>query len=525
MQCQISVSITLGSTAWYAAVQVANKSFAYNYTFTTPGDTTHVIGGKCWNRLNIPPLNIAGSSIEVREIPEQMTNFSLALSKQIVSINENFYIYLVFLKGNHMNCSVSSSSSGISQHLTYNQLIAYQQSYSNGRKAYRLFLSTNVFSLAHRIDVVCRNVWEELSDNVTFQAQIPVSGISMTVGSLVCFGDSFDVSSSLLAGAPIHKALYIDSIQIIPLDYYSINVTSNTFPLLPMAYGAAGRKNIHVRAWNDVSSLTSSTSVVRIAKTITILSDVTENFTLTSLQAKTVRPRHVLPASKVIVFAALVTPNADGYDYRWMIDNVQIALGTAPTWSRTFSTPGQYKFKLIVDGCNSKTYEQNMTVVSPIEDFSLSYIPSPEVVVNKSATISITNARQSECLQLDFGDLSTPMMHCKNYTTSSDLDCFTVGSVCQITHVYTKRGNFTVKVTASNELYERSKEIVLVAKTCYNPTLSVQGKFFFAFNLLINVQKGSFRRCNCCSLNSMIHQVPFTWIKKLEEVSMIEYRS
>ena len=474
--CQVSISETLGLTTWYNTIAAGSKSFSYNHTFVSLGDTTSLIGGRCWNRLNLPIVVLAPVTIDVRQAPKPMTNFSLELSKPIVQTGESFYLYVIFLNGTHMNCSVISTSAGISHNFIYDNLVAFQQVYSNSRKAYRLTFSSAVFSLGHRIDVVCRNILKEVAANITIQVQIPVSGISSDVPSFACFGPSFLAKYFLTQGAPIHKKLFIDSVQ--KSDYYSVHGKDNNFTVTSGLYGASGVKSIHSISWNDVSSLTSKTKQIRIAKTILSVT-VNFTFTLTSSQALSARPLHVVPTSEWVFFTMFVTPAAAGYIYHWSMNGPVVdfgqTVGTAGQY--IFSTPGAYSFRVVTDGCNNFTYDANLTVNSPIEDFSVYFSPTPEVVVNKTVLIYIAVAVNSECLKLDFGDGSAVISHCNASSDASELkSCFVANAVCQVSHVYRARGNFTIKVTASNGLFERIKETLLVAKTCYDPILTVQGK-------------------------------------------------
>ena len=447
-----------------------------------------MIGGKCWNRLNYSSeVILAPASVQIQKIPELMTNFSLAVNKTDLKTNEALELLVIFLDGDQISCNVSYNGTGTTFQFDYQTLVSFQEVYSEGRKAYRLTLPANSLSKTLPINVTCRNVWHELEKSIVVSvSQVPIQGIAIEPGGFACFNLSTLVVTSLLQGAPVYKALFVDDLK--RAESFTFNDTNSSFAVTSHMWGAPGWKQVSIYAWNDVSSTPNVTKTMRVADTITSL-DVQMNFTLSSSQGLSDRPSLILPVSERVDFTALVSPNASGYLYNWTINGTAANLLT-PDWFYTFPSTGIYRLNLVADGCNNVVYDKYLRIVASIADFSVSVQPFPEVVVNRTISIRISHAMQSECLHVDFGDGSLPMMHCKSYNSSSDLNCFSVNSVCQLGHVYQSRGNFTIKVTASNELYARSKEVLLVAKTCYYPTFSIEG------NLLLIPIRSEFYACS-----------------------------
>lgn len=381
-----------------------------------------------------------------------------------------------------MNCTVNSSTAGISESYTYGILTSDQISYSNSRKAYRRSFSTNTYSTGHKIQVACRTVIKEVIDVISIEVQIAISGSTLTIPNFACHGTTINVQSLVSKGKPVTKELLVNSIK--KLDYPSSLTKDNTFALDASSYGNPGWKGVQVDVWNDV------TGKQRVDKTIRIASSISKvtlqiGFTLSSSQALPDRPYLVVPTNEVIEFNATVTPQNIGYMYSWTIglmvsgSSPTTSQTTVPTFSRTFTSVGSWSFRLVVDGCNNVSLERNLTVIAMIADFSLTTNPTPEVVVNLTTTILITYAQHAECLTLDFGDGTSVMKNCKNNTTPHDLNCFTSGSSCNVAHVYRNRGTFKVKVTATNDLFQRVKEVLVTGKTCSNPVVVMQGMFVF----------------------------------------------
>ena len=95
--------------------------------------------------------------------------------------------------------------------------------------------------------------------------------------------------------------------------------------------------------------------------------------------------------------------------------------------------------------------------------------------VNKNTLITITHAKHSECLELDFGDGSPNITQCQSHITLPSFNCFTNESLCTTTHVYRASGLYTIKVVASNRLFAKTVTINIAAKVCVNPTFTVKG--------------------------------------------------
>ena len=370
-----------------------------------------------------------------------------------------------------MACNITSVSAGILKRLTYTELLTYQQSYTLGRKAYVLPLSTNIASKSHHINVICRNVISEVNNNISIQAQVPIADLSINFARFLCHNDTFNVATTLSQGTLIYKFLAIDSVPV--LDSYSDNVTSSMFAISPKLYGSPGWKQVTVRAWNNVSSLT-STAAVRIAENITGL-NVLINFTMSSSQALGNRPDFIVPVHECINFTAVVSPNASGYLYNWSINSNGTQVQTTDRfWFYNFTTLGKHTLNLTVDGCNKLSYSAVLTVLSPVDDFPVTLNPFPIAVVNKTVLLTLTVPAHSECMQFDFGDGTAAARRCKQDSIITH-ECDIPFAKCAPYHVFGSSGNYTISVTASSALYALRKEFHVTAKSCHKPVIHIQG--------------------------------------------------
>lgn len=449
--------------------QVPDRIFNYTSSFTSSTFSARVFGF-CSNRINIPEVRL-DVTIHLKWLPEVISNFSLELDNRITSNGSSFNLYLIFSKGNNMGCNVTSISAGILKRLTYTELLTYQQSYTLGRKAYVLPLSTNVASRSHRLDVICRNVISEVISNISLQVQVPIADLNINLSRVLCYNDTLYVATKLSQGTFIYKSLAIDSFPV--LKSYSDNMTSSMFAVSPKLYGSPGWKNVTVRAWNNVSASTSA-AAVRIAENITGL-DMLINFTMSSSQALGSRPDFVVPVHEWINFTAVVSPNASGYLYSWGLNGNATQVQTANKfWSYYFTTVGKHTLNVTVDGCNKLSYEAVLTVLSPVNDFPVTINPFPMAVVNKTVLLTLTVPAHSECMQFDFGDGTAVAKRCKKDQIITH-ECDIPFAKCAPYHVFRLSGNYTISVTASNALYARRKEFHLAAKSCYKPVIHMQG--------------------------------------------------
>ncbi|XP_065069836.1 uncharacterized protein LOC135694887 isoform X2 [Rhopilema esculentum] len=450
----------------------ADREFKGSYTYSAVGDITSTVTGRCSSRLNVAYVYTTPTVLQLKLIPEAMTNFSLELSNNLVQTGQSFQIRLIFLQGNKMSCNISASTAAIFNTFTYTQLLGYQQAHTLGRKAYVIGLATNLFSFSHRIDVVCRNILGQVQSSVNFQAQLRMAGISMNLPSFLCYNSTLLVPTTLTQGRPVYKTLSVDT--QVKENFQSDNITANVFSIYPYMYGESGWKTVLVRAWNNVSSMQTSGSI-RIARNVTVLAVLT-NFTMSSPQALPARHADYLPMLERINFTAIVSPNANGFIYHWSI-NGSVSVSeqtTGPYWFFTFPSTGSFLFKLVVDGCNDYVYQKTFEVLEPVKDFSLAITPFPVVVVNKTVSLNFTPPANCECVQVDF-DNGSPLAEQCRMGRSHSAGCNPMFTDCRTTTIYRNRGNLTVKVTASNKLYVLQKSLSIVAKTCYNPVVIVQG--------------------------------------------------
>lgn len=382
--------------------------------------------------------------------------------------------------GTHMNCTVNSTTAGILQTYLYSTLLTSQTLLPDSRKRYIVSYSNLPYSPSHRIDVMCRSVTSIVSDTTTLEVQIPVSGLSLVGPDSVCFFSEFTLESKVAQGKPVTKELLVDSVK--KSTQALLTDKDSSFVITFSDYGSAGLKTFSVNIWNTVTSVKQTVSKqIRISQTITSL-DIEITFTISSPQALPSRPYLILPINEVINFKALIEPVDVGYLYNFSIIGPSTSLfhsTTSPTYAYTFASTGTWQFRLIADGCNDKLLERNVTVVGPISDFSLSINPAPESVVNKTTNVRATYAAQAYCLELDFGDGSDSMKNCKNNTDAHPLNCFQVGEVCSVDHVYRRNGVYTVRFIAKNDLFKLMKESTVTAKSCFNPGVEVAGIFLY----------------------------------------------
>lgn len=449
---------------------IKDKKLKGSNTYTV--ETSASVYATCDNRLSMPVTSNT-ISLQLKEVPETMLNFSLELSDSIVKAGDSLYLLLIFKQGNEMSCNVTSATAAISRTLAYSDLLPLQESHGSGGKAYRIGISTGVFSLNHRIDAACRNVISQVKGNITLQVQEAVSVLSLRLPSFLCYNRTLNVLANATKGRPLHKAFFINSVKY--LDFYSASGTPNVFSVNSSSYGVPGWKQLKVRAWNDVSSVESFASV-RIATNTTSVS-VVVNFTMSSYQALGVRPDAFLPARERINFTAVVKPVTDGLIYNWSINgNMTRASTILPHWDFNFTRPGSYLVVLAVDGCNDTVYQQWYTVLEPVLDFAVNINPHPVVLVNASVFFNITIPANSYCMKSFLGVGNTMLSECRR-DSLSDPFCNFTSSTCQRVMAYNRSGNYSLNFTASNPLYARIKTVTLVAKACYDPKFALQGEW------------------------------------------------
>jgi PKD repeat protein len=119
-------------------------------------------------------------------------------------------------------------------------------------------------------------------------------------------------------------------------------------------------------------------------------------------------------------------------EYHWLINSIQQAVTSSPTWTYSFSSAGSYNVGLyIVDssGYTSTTTTQTVTVVErPKADFTV----SGTFEVNSLLTFTFTGKGSITSYNWDFGDGSTST---QGPTT---------------THSYSNPGTYTVRLTVSD---------------------------------------------------------------------------
>ena len=375
-----------------------------------------------------------------------------------------------------MNCTVNSTTAGLFVTYTASDLFSMHTVLADSSKEYSATYSGLSYGPSHLIRAMCRNILSEVSSEKTFEVQIRVSAVGIIAPDVSCFGTIITVNSTVSAGKPVTKELLIDSVK--KIDYPSSTVKDNSFYVNSTHYGSAGSKVVTVKVWNTVSPTKQAASKsIRITRTITSL-DLAISFTISSPQGLTSRPYLYVPINEVVTFSALVVPADNGYIYDWSIEGPSIASSSllVPTFTYTFSSVGSWKIRLVVRGCKDVILERNLTAVGPIGVFSLTTVPTPDTVVNKTTTINAGNPAQAHCLELDVGDNSGTIKNCINNTGPHVLSCFASGSTCSVDHVYDRRGVFTVNLTATNALFKLKKEVTVTAKTCYNPVITVEGK-------------------------------------------------
>ena len=461
--CQVNPSISTSAV-------VVDRRFKGTQTYSASSINSMSFYASCSNHLTVsarsPSINI-----ELREIPEAMTNFSLELPKKIMRVGQSFYLFIVFMKGNNMTCNITSLTAGIFRTYAYSQLTARQRSHSSGGKAYWILMTSSHFSLNHQIDVTCRNVRNEVKGNITFQEQELIAHLALSLPTLLCYNETLIVTVSTSRGRPIFETLYINGTK--HLEYYSANGSSIIFPVHPSMYGEPGWKKIMVQARNNLSS-SERFAQVRVARNVTAVS-VVANFTISSHQGLDRRPANLLPVNEQIDFTALVVPNIEGFVYNWSINgDWSSASNNTPYWNYTFQNAGTYLLKLVVNGCNSLAYQQYFTILEPVGDFEVKISPYPVVLASGSFSVNVTIPPNSDCMLAYFGQTSKNFTRCRN-DSYRGVFCNFSSAVCYTTMSFNLSGNFSLNFTASNGLYARLKTFFLVAKSCSTPKIIVKG--------------------------------------------------
>ena len=464
------VNTNLHASAISTSVVVADRKFRGTRTYLSGGSSMISFNARCSNRLLLSAASPA-IAVELREIPETMTNFSLELSAKVVRVGELFHLLIIFTKGNEMSCNITSLTGGISLSYTYAQLIARQQGHRSGGKAYKILMQTNAFSLDHQINVTCRSVLNEVQGSVRLQAQEPVSGLALNLPTILCHNETLNVTATTSQGQPIFRSLFINSTKL--LKFYAIDGSSNVFLVPPSMYGEPGLKEVTVEAWNNVSTL-ERLARVRVARNVTAVS-VLVNFTISSDQGLERRPINLLPVRERIDFTANVVPSVDGFVYSWSINgNLSNASTTTPHWNYTFISAGAYLLTLVVSGCDSFVYQRYYTVLEPVEDFQVNVQPYPVVLVSSSFSVNVTIPSNSDCMVAYLGRTNMTFTRCRNDSLGG-LFCNFSSAMCYEMMSFGLSGSYSLNLTASNGLYARFKTLNITAKSCSNPKISLQG--------------------------------------------------
>ena len=451
-----------------ASVLVTDRYFKATRTYASGSRVS--VYARCSNRLHVTARS-SSITIDLKEVPEAMTNFSLELPTKIVRVGQSFHLLIAFVNGNEMTCNITSITDGTSITYLYSQLVARQESHNSVGKAYRITLSTSVFSLAHQLDVVCRNVRNEVKGSVAFQAEEPVTNLGLSLPKLLCFNETLPVRIITSQGRPLLSSLYINGTK--HLEYYSENGSFNVFRVQRVMYGEPGWKEIVIRAGNNISAAEKSARL-RVARNITGLS-LLVNFTISSNQALERRPANLLPINETVNFTASVIPRAEGYSYRWSINgNMSVVFENTSYWQYAFDTSGKHLLELEVFGCNNFTYRQYFTVLEPVKDFLVTIRPYPVVLVAAPFSVSVAIPSNSDCIVGYFGQANTTITRCRNDSLNGTF-CDFSSAVCNKVTSFLVSGNYSVKITSSNGLYARLKAYNLVAKSCKSPTITVQG--------------------------------------------------
>ena len=451
-----------------AIALVTDRYFKATRTYASGSRVS--VYASCSNRLQLAATS-SSITIDLKEVPEIMTNFSLELPTKIMRVGQSFDMLIAFVNGNEMTCNITSITAGISITYPYSQLVARQEIHNSGGKAYRITLSTSVFSLTHQLDVVCRNVRNEVKGSVTFQSEEPVTNLGLILPKFLCFNETLPVSVTTSQGRPLLGSLYINGTK--HLEYYSANGSTNVFRVQAVMYGEPGWKEVVIRAGNNISNVEKSAQV-RVARNVTGLS-VLVNFTISSSQALDRRPTNLLPINELINFTALVIPRAKGYLYRWIIDgNVAVVLKNTSYWHYTFNTSGKHLLELEVFGCNNFTYHQYFTILEPVRDFLVTIHPYPVVLAAAPYSVDVAIPSNSDCIVGYFGQANTTITRCRNDSLNG-IFCNFSSAVCNKVTSFHVSGNYSLRITSSNGLYARSKTYNLIAKSCKSPTISVQG--------------------------------------------------
>ena len=358
-------------------ISVSNKKFSITQIFNSSGHSHINISCKCWNRLNNPYVELPVTIMEVRKVPERLTNFSLDVSKRILNSSEVFQLFFYFGSSEEMTCNVTSNSSGVTKTHKYEELLQTEAAASGSRKSFKVNSIAEALSPYLLLSVTCRNVLNEVKANITVNVlAVSIQGLSIDFISFMCHGSPIVIERNVTAGSPVYDAVFIDGNMVVEKVSFEHNITLKVDSSL---YGIAGVKNVSLRAANSASNLQTVGREIRIAMPISDV-DVMINFTLASPQGLSDRPYLILPVSDEVNFTAVVTPMALGYFYKWTINGVTEQTSET-TWSFSFPTIGTYAFQLSVSGCNEVTLQRNITVISPIEAFTVRTNPSPECVV------------------------------------------------------------------------------------------------------------------------------------------------
>ena len=476
-----------GFSTTYSTKRLTAKSFATNYTFSTAG--IYLVRAWCKNFLIINE-EISQLSVTVIVRPIEMRNFTLTLTPKVVAVNHAFSIYIIMTSGTEIFCIINSTSANISLRSSYPSLSG-RRYITGGWHRYPFSLVTSYYGTPHTITVTCENSLGRVIDSRDIQVQIPVSNLVISANETICIGSNLTIYSALSAGAPVTIEAVFDRITTSSINS-TYTISNHTFNFPPSIYrNISGWKFVEAKASNAISQIVSNKVWIKFSAIIQSL-NVSAEFDVPPNPAPFQAPSYILPTSSSVTFNTNVDPflPTGNYLYAWKIgDGSFSANSTDPSFSHIFYNSGVYSISTKVVGCQEEISTENFTAVNPVEYFDVTVTPWPYIAVNFSIKLNISRAKHSECMEVAFGDkhnLSSETLfgwnNCRaappsNYSiatgnNTSDLAWFIRE------YPVTKRGNYTILITAVNLLYMINRNFSILAGDCYIPTFNATGEYF-----------------------------------------------
>ena len=442
---------------------LSEKNFVHNKTIDKPGNYSLEVD--CSNHLKNSKVKLS-TQLAVVEPLKNMTDLKITFNPMVVKVNKSTNVILTFKSASYMSCDFRAESLKLQFGKDFNEL-----------KAMRSKTDENVYTLPgviidapgeHPLQVICSNYFGIINVTADIIAQFPIVNFSYHIfNKTLCLGYSLNVTWTVSQGDPIYIVIETTSGKI--QKFYQ-NLTSGNLTVPQHLIKIPGLTTLNIKLWNNVSSFTYS-EVVSYSGPLE-----SANFTVDS-------PIHIgnglLPASKVLELKATSSSNLDGYQAQFSINNNLTEI-KKPKFGWDFVKSGISTVKMYLIGCTNFTLSKNLTIVHPVENFSVYH--KENAIFNHSLEIYVAVPDCSECMEIIIDNKIVHSfygwMNCTDFEKQSSSGLYECNkrnsTTLTYTHTFLQLGKHTVLVRASNKVMKLDKlsTVFVGPGTCDKPLIN-----------------------------------------------------